>query len=64
MYVHTGYNDNICLYFSVHIIYIFVTRSDKRVTVLIQCQFGRSELLIPAESATMELSFDISFKTV
>ena len=35
----------------------------KRVT---KCQFGHSEseLLVPTESATKELSFDISFKTV
>ena len=40
---------------------IIVTCSDKRVT---KCQFGHSELLIPTESATMELYCDISFKTV
>ena len=39
-----------------------VTRSDKRVTKV--SVLGHSELLIPAENATKELSFDISFKTV
>ena len=35
----------------------YVTRSDKRVTLLTQCQFGHSELLIhaPTESAIKEL---------
>ena len=38
-----------------------VTRSDKPRT---KCQFGHSELLIPAESAIKELLFDAKFKSV
>ena len=37
---------------------IYETCSDKA-----KCQFGHSELLISAESATKELQFNISFKT-
>ena len=38
----------------------FVPRSDKRAT---ECQFGHSELLTPTESATKEVSLDITFNT-
>ena len=36
-------------------------RSDKRVR---KCPVGHSELLIPTQSATKELEFDVSFEAV